>query len=183
MAYAPFDEQCPDVAERETRNIVLTPATTTESLLPAGAYQFVEMYCDEPGCDCRRVMFSVLSSVTGKVEAVVAWGWETVEYYRRWMGGDDPMIEEMRGPVLNLASAQGPHANDILELTKDVLLKDPAYIERLKKHYAMFRQQIERGGRPRFQRESFPETAASPKARAGERRRRRKSSGHAGREF
>jgi hypothetical protein len=68
--------------------------------LPAGVYEFVELYCDEKDCDCRRVFFMVLSSRKMAVEAVIAWGWESRAYYVQWMGDDDPeMIAEMQGPV------------------------------------------------------------------------------------
>src|SRR5439155_1525431 len=59
MPFVAFDKLCLETAERETRTIILQCARAG---LPAGSYQFLEMFCDESGCDCRRVMFSVFGA-------------------------------------------------------------------------------------------------------------------------
>src|SRR5258708_31547024 len=84
MPFAPFYDLCPAVAQRETRTVSVMPAAKLG--LPAGDYQFIEMFCDEPKCDCRRVFFSVYSSRTNQVEAVIAWGWEDQAFYKKWLG-------------------------------------------------------------------------------------------------
>jgi len=146
MPYRLFHDLFPAVAERETRTLTILPRANAG--LPAGDYGFLEMFCDEPGCDCRRVFFSVLSSVRQRVEAVVAWGWETTDFYAAWMKDDDPeVVASLKGPVLNLGSPATALAPALLELTRTVLLQDVHYVERIKRHYQTFRQQIE-GGRP-----------------------------------
>jgi hypothetical protein len=80
MPYVAFQELCPEVAQRETRGITLPNGGWG---LPPGYYEFEEMYCDEPGCDCRRVLFTVLSS-RNRIEATIGWGWEGVDYYAEW---------------------------------------------------------------------------------------------------
>lgn len=141
MPFNLFHDLCPEIAERETRTITLMP--DADSTLPPADYAFLELYCDEPGCDCRRVMFSVMSSSTRKVEAVIAWGWESLAYYKRWLGGMGPnMAKEMQGPCLNLMSKQSKFADALLDLACRVLLADPNYIERIKRHYALFRSKI-----------------------------------------
>jgi len=173
MEFQAFHELFPDVAQREVRSIEIPDPGTP---LPPATYQFVEQYCNQPGCDCRRVMFSVFSSLTQQFEAVVAWGWDSLDYYRRWLRFDDPaVVEEMQGPVLNLASAQGPLAGAILSLTRDVLLKDPEYVERIKRHYRMFRERIDEGQPVHVGRRPSLATMPSPKMRAAQRRRRRRS--------
>ena len=73
--------------------------------IPPDQYALVEMYCDERGCDCRRVFFYVISSSIKDVGAVIAYGWERPEFYARWMGDDDPeIIKDLQGPVLNMCS-------------------------------------------------------------------------------
>lgn len=142
MPYAPFHELCPEVAERETRTITILPGSNVR--LPAAAYQFIEMYCDEPGCDCRRLFFNVMSSATMDVVAVIAWGWESLGFYRRWLGMNDPeMIKDLKGPILNLCSPQTVHSGAVLQLAQRLLLTDAAYVERIKRHYAMFREKID----------------------------------------
>jgi hypothetical protein len=141
MPFAAFRERCPEVASRETRTISVLPAAQLG--VPAGDYHFIEMFCDEPGCDCRRVFFTVLSSTQKQVQAVIAWGWEERAFYTRWLGINDPgMAREMQGPILNLASPQSEHAEALLELARKMLLADPVYVERIKRHYALFRSKI-----------------------------------------
>ena len=146
MPYAMFLQNFPEIAERETRTVTLLQKSP--SGLEPGDYSLLEMFCDEPGCDCRRVMFCVVSSRTKDMEAVVAYGWESRDFYVKWMGDDDPnVIDELQGPVLNLASQQSTLAPAILELIETVVLQDEAYIERVKRHYALFRERID-GKRP-----------------------------------
>lgn len=55
MYYGPFLERFPEVAAQETRVIT----AQGHALLPDGEYGLVELFCTEPGCDCRRVMLSI----------------------------------------------------------------------------------------------------------------------------
>ncbi len=59
------------------------------------------------------------------------------------LGMDDPrLIREMQGPILNLASPQSEHAEALLKLAQKMLLADPVYVDRIKRHYALFRSKI-----------------------------------------
>ena len=142
MPYQSFHDLFPKTAERETRTI--TVSRGSDLGLPQGQYSFVEMFCDEKGCDCRRVFFYVVSSLRQDVEAVVAWGWETSDFYARWLKDDDPkMLAALKGPILNRGSPQTSLAPAILDLCRNVLLRDEAYVERVKRHYEMFREKID----------------------------------------
>ena len=146
MPYVPFYEYFPEIAEQETRTITLLKKT---SGLPAGEYAFTEMYCNEKGCDCRRVFFYVVFS-RKKVAAVIAYGWESPEFYAEWMGDDSPdVIEELKGPSLNMASPQSNLAPAVLELLKETVLTDADYVERIERHYRMFRDKIDSKARLR----------------------------------
>jgi hypothetical protein len=143
MPYVFFHEYFPEIAERETRSITIPKRLS--SGIPAGEYGFLEMYCDERGCDCRRVFFYVISPTKEEPLAVVAYGWENPQFYARWMKDDSPkVIEELRGPILNMGSPQSSLAPAVLELVRDVLLQDELYVERLKIHYRMFRDKVDR---------------------------------------
>ena len=141
MPFVPFSDFYPDLAARETRNAILPEG---DEWLPADTYAMFEMYCDEPGCDCRRVFFTVLSERHRKPLAVVAYGWENLDFYARWMHSDAPEdIEELQGPILNFGSPQSKYAPALLRLIDEVLLADPAYIECLKRHYRMVREVVD----------------------------------------
>jgi len=143
MSFQLFHDLFPELAERETRTA--TVIRDWPMGLPPGEYGFLEMFCNEPGCDCRRVFFYVMSPSTGRaVEAVIAWGWETSGFYARWLKDDHPqMLADLKGPVLNRGSPRTALAPDLLELCRNVLLRDPAYVERIKRHYALFREKID----------------------------------------
>jgi len=142
MPFVPFHDHFPEVAERETRSIMVLQDASPD--LPLAEYALVEMFCDEPGCDCRRVMFYVVSSTKKDVEAVVAYGWESRRFYAKWLGDDDPVaINELQGPILNLGSPQSELAPAILDMIEKVVLHDQTYVDRVKRHYAMFREQVD----------------------------------------
>jgi hypothetical protein len=143
MPYKLFYRLFPAIAEKETRTVIIPPNII--SILPTDKYSFCEMFCDEPGCDCRRVMFSVASNQNNRILAVIAYGWETPEFYTNWLNDNDPnLLAETIGPILNTASQQSPFAPILLDLFKQKLLPDKAYIERVIKHYKMFRNRIEK---------------------------------------
>lgn len=149
MPYAPFHDYFPEIAKEETRSI--TVCETTPEGLPAGEYGFVELYCNEPKCDCRRVFFYVISRYDEAPIAVIAYGWESPKFYAHWMRDDSPeVIEELKGPSLNMASPQSKCAPAALKLVEEVLLKDEEYIERLQRHYYMFRNKVD--GKPKVNR-------------------------------
>ena len=155
MPYVMFHDYFPELAEEETRSFT---TLDDDAQLPAGSYGLIESYCDEPECDCRRVFFSVISSRSEQIEAVIAYGWESRAFYADWMGDDDPeILDDLQGPILNQMSPQSSHAPAILEMVRDVVLQDTAYVERLKTHYWMFRHHIDKQptrGRQKRQRKS-----------------------------
>jgi len=143
MPYAFFHEHFPEIAERETRSITVQENSALG--LPPGEYGFLDMYCNERKCDCRRVFLYVVSPTKKEPVAVIAYGWESRKFYARWMGDDDPeIIKALQGPILNMGSPQSSSAPAILKIVKDIILQDSAYIERIKTHYRMFRDKVDR---------------------------------------
>jgi hypothetical protein len=142
MPYAAFYQRFPKIAEHETRNVKIV--SENQYGLPIEDYGFLEFFCDEPGCDCRRVFLYVISSRRGDMEAVIAYGWESRGFYAKWMRSNDKRdMDELQGPALNLLSPQSKIAPALLDLFKDVLLHDRAYIDRIKEHYRIFRAEID----------------------------------------
>lgn len=141
MPYTMFHDRFPQLAEEETRTLTVFG----DAELPPDRYVLMELYCDEPGCDCRRVMFNVFSDRRKRFVAVIAYGWESEGYYRNWAraAADEEILREMKGPVLNRLSPQSPLAPALLEMVEGVVLRDPDYIERLKRHYRLFRETVD----------------------------------------
>jgi hypothetical protein len=143
MSMIPFMERFPEVGARETRSVTIPPRQD----LPEGEYGFVELYCDEPGCDCRRVMIDVLRPETGwsKIWAAISYGWESLDFYRKWGGpGNDPI--EMKGPYLDPLNPQTEYSATLLNLFR-FLLQSPEYVARLQRHYQTFRESVNRAGK------------------------------------
>jgi hypothetical protein len=111
--------------------------------LPDGEYGFVELYCNETGCDCRRVVITVLRPENGwsRIWATIGYGWESVEFYEKWgLAGSDPA--DMKGPYLDPLNPQSRYSPALLDLFR-LLIQSPDYVQRLKRHYQMFRDSVE----------------------------------------
>lgn len=141
MPFRLFHDLHPEVAEAETRSVYVTER---QGGLPSGWYPFKEMFCDEPGCDCRRVFLLVEPSFGDRHPTVIAWGWEDMAFYEAWIKyGDRSDAALLQGPILNPGSPETALSPHILDLFRDVLLTDMNYVERVKRHYDMFRATVE----------------------------------------
>lgn len=132
----PFGQLFPDVARDETRTIRVCQSFHG---LPSGDYSFIEFYCNDRKCDCRRVLFHVWeNSQPDRTLASINYGWEPVRFYTRWQRGEtEEEGRESKGPYLDPLNPNGEHAGAILELFEKVLLPDTDFIARLARHYRM----------------------------------------------
>ncbi len=137
MPFAPLFALFPEISAAETRT----------AHTPEGAFTFVESFCDEPDCDCRRAYFLVYSDKDRSTPlATLTWGWEQPAFYKKWssfpLSAED--IEELTGPALARMNRQSPLAPRMLELLR-FLLRDENYRQRIVRHYLMFRDKVESG--------------------------------------
>jgi hypothetical protein len=147
MGMSAFGSRFLEVAKTETRSMTVRG----QANLPDGDYGFLELYCDEVDCDCRRVMIQVVSRTTGpKVWATINFGWESADFYARWMR-DEELAKEVSGASLDPLNPQSEYAHVLLDAFVN-LVADEAYIERLKRHYTLFKSSLKSGsnaGSPR----------------------------------
>jgi hypothetical protein len=141
MPMTPFIHRFPELGTRETRTIT----TAGVADLPADEYALLESYCDELGCDCRRVVIEVVARSTGDTLAIINYGWEGLEFYKRKLGLEEYAREVMEA-ALDPLNPQSRHAPILLELFRDVV-KDQAYRERLARHYKLFKDALRRKAR------------------------------------
>jgi hypothetical protein len=135
-----FDSVFPEVAARETRSLYLPEGYKR---LPCAQYGFLELYCDDPACDCRRVLFQVCRQDNpDKVLATITYGWETASFYTILLRGDRKTAREMTGASLDACNTQSKHSDDLLELFREVVLADEDYVARLQRHYRMFKKAL-----------------------------------------
>jgi hypothetical protein len=140
MPMTPFVERFPGLGVRETRSLIVTGRPP----LPNGEYGFLEFYCNEPRCDCRRVMVLVVRPETGwkKIWATLNYGWESEEFYQRWAKAPPEDQFHWQGPFLDPLGAQTSYAGALLDLFK-LMVQAPDYVERLQRHYQLFRSAVE----------------------------------------
>lgn len=146
----PFHSLLPELAQREVRCVHLgaSPDAASELALPADEYVYLEFYCDDLNCDCRRVFFQVISKgQPGKVFASIGYGWEKESFYRKKMPWDpDAARGTVRGE-LDPLNEQSEFAQHFLDLFRRVVLDEP-YRLRLRRHYRLFREELARRQAP-----------------------------------
>lgn len=92
-----------------------------------GEYTFLELYCTDPGCDCRRV--TILVATKGTAKAFIDFGFDP----------DD----ELAGPFLNDMEKQSAAAADLLELFVYQINNDPDWLKGMYQRYKMVRAKVD----------------------------------------
>lgn len=132
-----FSHLFPEIGPKETR-VIIIPEGIAE--LKAGRYVFLEYYCDDLSCDCRRAILTVVEeSQPGVGLASINFGWESEEFYTRWMHGDREAGREIKNASLDPLNPMAPCASALLDLFQTVLMKDANYVRRLETHYSMLK--------------------------------------------
>jgi hypothetical protein len=141
----PFHSLCREVAQREVRCVHLADVPGQESTgLPADEYAYIESYCEDLQCDCRRVFLQVIAkNQPEKIFASINYGWEDETFYAKrmpWAPRDARRV--VRGE-LDPINEQSEFAEEFLNLFKEVVLDEP-YRLRLRRHYKLFRAELQR---------------------------------------
>ena|SRR2546427_807181 len=138
-----FSEQFRDEAVRDT---VLLWLDRPGKGLPVTDYVLLEYYCDEPGCDCRRVLLDAVSSdIPGRVFASIHFGWESLAFYRKWAGTRDlGDARPLKKGVLDPRELHCDWADVILAHVRKEVLADPKAVARFKRHYEMCKREQRR---------------------------------------
>jgi len=128
MEFIPAGEIIGDAHQVRTVTISQNPK------LPDGEYSFIDAYCSNPKCDCRKTMIQVFHK--DKLVSIINFGWESVSYYKKWMNirEDDNLMSEMHGASIDITSPDLVSADEMLALF-NVLLND-IWIAKIKRHYS-----------------------------------------------
>jgi hypothetical protein len=124
----PFHSVLPEIAQREVRCIHLQaePGVRLDSSLSDGEYAFVEFYCGDLNCDCRRVFIEVIARHRkDEVLASINYGWEQESFYRRRMPYDPDAPREIVQGSLDPINQQSEHSEELLELFQNHVLDEP----------------------------------------------------------
>jgi len=108
--------------------------------LPDGEYEFVDMYCTVPLCDCRKTMIQVLHNGTNV--ATINFGWEPHTFYAKWMGleSSDKSMPKMTGATIDITSVNRLSPVGILGLFNSLL--DDRWVEIFKRHYRLVKSRL-----------------------------------------
>ena len=110
--------------------------------LPDGEYTFVDMYCTDPDCDCRKTMVQVMHD--GRFVSLINYGWENTEYYRRWMGDDAlETLTSMAGASIDITSPDLVSRTGILGLFRALL--NEQWKARFQSHYNLVKARVADG--------------------------------------
>lgn len=164
----PFNSLLPEIAQREMRRIQVQPQPggPPASGLPAGEYVFDEFYCEDLGCDCRRVFIQVIAPHQGgRILASINYGWEEESFYRQRMPYNPKAPREIVQASLDPINKQSEHSEELLGLFRQHV-RDEAYRRQLQRHHELFREELRRrkAPKPRASRSPASTQSGSPEA-------------------
>lgn len=141
----PFATLCPEIAVREVRCIIVGPVidSNADSGIVPDNYAFFEYYCDDLKCDCRRAYLQVRAEgQPDKIFASINVGWESEAFYRKRMPWDPDAARGILRGELDPINKQSEFAEEFLDLFHRLILDVP-YRMRLRRHYRLFREELE----------------------------------------
>jgi hypothetical protein len=108
--------------------------------LPDGDYTFVDTYCIDPSCDCRRTLIQIL--LNGVHVSTIGYGWESQKFYKNWMGveSNEDYMPDLHGATVDMSSPNKVSPNSILSFFNTLL--DDKWIAVFKKNYNAVKKQI-----------------------------------------
>ena len=134
MSMRPFNLLFPEEAKKECR--IVTP--TSYAGLPGHTFLFMELYCVEPRCDCRRVIINVMDTERRKQVATINHGFEPPK----------PPFEDEGQTFLDPLNPQSSMSRALLELFTDIIADDEGYRQRLERHYKMWKSVVDDPSHP-----------------------------------
>jgi len=114
--------------------------------LPVKHYALLEYYCDEPGCDCRRVLLDAVSGdIPERVFASIHFGWENLAFYmKRAITSTLGDARLLKKGELEPAALNCDWADVLLAHVRKEVLADPKAVARFKRHYEMCKREQRR---------------------------------------
>ena len=129
-----FDSVFPELAKSETRVI----HALADGELPRGTYLLREHYCNEAGCDCRRVLLHVCSVEAERVVASINYSFEPAKP----PFADEPQI------FLDPLNPQSDASDALLDTFETIIASDRAYHDRLVRHYDLWKSVVDKPEHP-----------------------------------
>jgi len=124
MSQQPFATIFPDSDEP----VLILSLDRKQGRIPKGDYGFLELYCTDKGCDCRRVTIFVLNKKM-ETKAVIGMGFDP----------DEPLA----GPFLDDTHKQSSYADELLQQFVAMINEQPENLEMMHRHYRDVRKKVE----------------------------------------
>ena len=117
---------------------IRTVTISDDPRLPDGEYKFVDYYCTDKACDCRKTIIQVFHE--NRHVSTVDYGWETPKFYLKWQKStkDKKMAQDMSGLSIDFMSPDLVSAEGILALVKHLM--DEKWRATIKENYRLVRQ-------------------------------------------
>jgi hypothetical protein len=130
----PFDTVFPNLAKNEVRVI----HALDHDQIPNGSYLFREFFCNDPQCDCRRVLLHVCKIENKRVVATINYGFEPAE----------PPFDDEPQAFLDPLNPQTDVCYALLDLFEEMIAADRPYHDRLVRHYEMWKRVVDDPAHP-----------------------------------
>lgn len=113
---------------------------TQSPMVPDGDYKFIDMYCVDPECDCRKTIIYVYRNNIHV--SAISFGWESPDYYQKWAGrrDDDQAGLEMSGASIDMNSPNRVSPKGMLDFFNALLNEE--WIGKFKTHYAAVKKKV-----------------------------------------
>jgi hypothetical protein len=128
MTMMAFHTLFPEEARNESRAITMVG----HEVLPDRTFLFVESYCVEHACDCRRVMIHVIDTDRREQVATINHGFEPPK----------PPFEDEGQTFLDPLNPQSSLSGTLLRLFEEMIGEDEGYRRRLERHYGMWKKVV-----------------------------------------
>ena len=124
----------PEEAKNECRSI--TPIN--HGRLPNRTFLFMELYCVEPRCDCRRVVINVVDTENRRHVATINHAFEPPK----------APFEDEGQTFLDPLNPQSSMSDALLDLFEQMTTHDAGYRQRLERHYRMWKTVVDDPSHP-----------------------------------
>jgi len=117
---------------------IRTVTISDDRRLPDGEYKFVEHYCTDKDCDCRKTIIRVFHE--DRCVSTVDYGWEDPKFYLKWLKStkDKEMAQEMSGLSIDFMSPDLVSPEAILALVEHLM--DEKWLAMIKESYRLVRE-------------------------------------------
>lgn len=120
--------------ECQTRSVTLNG----DPCLPNGEYIFIDSYCTDNTCDCRKTMIHIIHD--NKHVSTVSFSWENPRFYLRWLRStaSHKLAREMSGVSIDYSSPDLVSREGVLLMVNHLL--DKTWIAKIKENYRLIRK-------------------------------------------